>query len=124
MTRKLRVAIVMGGRSSEHEISLASARSVIGGLDPERYETVTVEIGRDGTWALGAGVEQAELVAAAERRALPREIQERSAGGARDETLPVPLMAAAALMAVVSPTARVTVTAGPPSTAKVSVLPC
>jgi D-alanine-D-alanine ligase len=53
--RRLRVAIVMGGRSSEHEISLESARSVIAALDPERFETVTVEIGRDGAWALGAG---------------------------------------------------------------------
>jgi D-alanine-D-alanine ligase len=45
----------MGGRSSEHEISLASARSVMEALDPERYETVTIEIGREGTWALGPG---------------------------------------------------------------------
>ena len=53
--RKVRVAVLMGGRSSEHEISLASARSVLAELDPERYEAVTVEIGRDGTWALGPG---------------------------------------------------------------------
>ena len=52
---KLRVAVVMGGRSSEHEVSLASARSVLEALDPARYEAVTVEIGRDGRWELGAG---------------------------------------------------------------------
>ncbi|MEP6909764.1 MAG: D-alanine--D-alanine ligase family protein [Actinomycetota bacterium] len=52
---KLRVAVVMGGRSSEHEISLASARSVLDALDPARYEAVTVEIGRDGRWELGSG---------------------------------------------------------------------
>jgi D-alanine-D-alanine ligase len=51
---KVRVAVVMGGRSSEHEISLASARSVLDGLDSARYETVTVEIGRDGRWELGS----------------------------------------------------------------------
>jgi D-alanine-D-alanine ligase len=45
----------MGGRSSEHDISLASARSVIDALDPERYEALTVEIGRDGRWELGTG---------------------------------------------------------------------
>jgi D-alanine-D-alanine ligase len=50
-----RVAVLMGGRSSEHAISLASARSVIDGLDPERYEVVTVEIDRDGRWALPSG---------------------------------------------------------------------
>jgi D-alanine-D-alanine ligase len=57
---RVRVAVVMGGRSSEHEISLASARSVIEALDPARYETVTVEIGRDGRWELGSG-SRAEL---------------------------------------------------------------
>jgi D-alanine-D-alanine ligase len=45
----------MGGRSSEHEISLASARSVLDALDAERYDAVTVEIGRDGRWELGTG---------------------------------------------------------------------
>ena len=52
MTRRLRVAVLAGGRSSEHAISLASARSVVEALDPERYETRTIEIGRDGAWAL------------------------------------------------------------------------
>ena len=45
----------MGGRSSEHEVSLASARSVIEGLDPDRYEVVAVEIPRAGPWHLAAG---------------------------------------------------------------------
>ena len=55
MSRRVRVAVLLGGRSSEHEVSLASARSVIDALDPKRYETVTVEIGRDGRWELGTG---------------------------------------------------------------------
>ena len=57
MSRRLRVAVLMGGRSSEHDISLASARSVVEALDPERYEVARLEIGRDGRWALGAGGE-------------------------------------------------------------------
>ncbi len=56
MTRRLRVAVLSGGRSSEHEISIASARSVVGALDPDRYETSAVEIGRDGRWQLSGGV--------------------------------------------------------------------
>jgi D-alanine-D-alanine ligase len=52
---RLRVAILAGGRSSEHDISLASARSVLESLDPERYEVVTVAIGREGRWELGSG---------------------------------------------------------------------
>src|SRR4030095_16859865 len=54
-TERVRVALLLGGRSSEHDISLASARSVLDALDPERYDTVTVEIGRDGRWELGTG---------------------------------------------------------------------
>ena len=55
MSRRIRVAVLAGGRSSEHDISLASARSVLEALDPERYEAVTVAIGRDGRWELGPG---------------------------------------------------------------------
>jgi D-alanine-D-alanine ligase len=55
VTPRLRVAVLAGGRSSEHEISLASARSVVEALDPARYETRTIEIGRDGAWALPPG---------------------------------------------------------------------
>ena len=55
MSRRVRVAVLLGGRSSEHDISLASARSVLDALDPARYETITVEIGRDGRWELGTG---------------------------------------------------------------------
>jgi D-alanine-D-alanine ligase len=51
---RLKVAILAGGRSSEHEISLASARSVLESLDPERFDVVTVAIGRDGRWELGS----------------------------------------------------------------------
>ena len=50
-----RVAVLMGGRSSEHEISLASARSVLDALDPEQYEVVSIEIGRDGRWTIPPG---------------------------------------------------------------------
>ena len=65
-----RVAILMGGRSSEHDISLASARSVIGALDPARYDVVTIEIGQDGRWALGQG-QAKELGTAAETLPVP-----------------------------------------------------
>jgi D-alanine-D-alanine ligase len=55
VSRRLRVALIAGGRSSEHEISLASARSVLEALDPERYDVVNLAIGRDGRWALASG---------------------------------------------------------------------
>ena len=83
--RRLRVAILAGGRSSEHEISLASARSVAAGLAPERYEIVEVAIGRDGTWALQSG-QEAVPVAATVTEASRAEAQAPPAA----ETLPVP----------------------------------
>jgi D-alanine-D-alanine ligase len=46
--------VLRGGRSSEHEISLESARSVIEGLDPDRYEVVAIDIPREGPWLLDA----------------------------------------------------------------------
>lgn len=47
-----RVAVVFGGRSSEHSISCISAGSVIAALDPEKYEVVPVGIAPDGRWVL------------------------------------------------------------------------
>lgn len=47
---KQRVAVILGGRSGEHEVSLASARSVIAALDRERWEVVPIGISRTGNW--------------------------------------------------------------------------
>ncbi|HEY0952188.1 D-alanine--D-alanine ligase [Nocardioides sp.] len=44
------VAVIGGGQSCEHEVSLASAASVAAGLDPDRYDVVSLTIGLDGTW--------------------------------------------------------------------------
>jgi D-alanine-D-alanine ligase len=65
------VAVVMGGRSSEHDISIASAQSVLDSLDPDRYDPVTVEIGRDGRWELGAGANGRELTSGHAAETLP-----------------------------------------------------
>lgn len=50
--KKLRVAVLYGGRSGEHEISLLSAASVIRHLDPTRFEVVPVAIDKDGRWLM------------------------------------------------------------------------
>src|SRR5438128_7802934 len=47
---KRRVVIVFGGRSAEHEVSVASARSVAGALDPKRYEILLIGIDKRGRW--------------------------------------------------------------------------
>jgi D-alanine-D-alanine ligase len=51
-TRRIRVAVVYGGRSSEHAISCVSAGSILRNLDPERFEVVAVGITPDGAWVL------------------------------------------------------------------------
>ena len=88
MTPRIRVAVLAGGRSSEHEISLASARSVVEALDPERYETRTIEIGRDGVWALpmapgAAALEEAHASLPIPTAAAPQAL------GAVDVVLPI-----------------------------------
>ena len=50
MASRRRVAVLFGGRSSEHEISCLSARSVIDALDPAATEVVAIGIARDGRW--------------------------------------------------------------------------
>jgi D-alanine-D-alanine ligase len=47
---KLRVGVIFGGRSGEHDVSLVSARAIINGLDPLRYEVVPIGITRNGEW--------------------------------------------------------------------------
>lgn len=47
---KLRVAVLYGGRSGEHEISVRSAKAILENLDPEKYDAVPYFIGKDGKW--------------------------------------------------------------------------
>ena len=52
MKRK-KVAVIFGGRSGEHIVSLKSARSIMEAIDRERYTIIPVGISRDGTWLTG-----------------------------------------------------------------------
>ena len=49
---RTRLAILYGGRSAEHQVSVVSARSVMEALDPDRFEVVPIAITRDGAWLL------------------------------------------------------------------------
>jgi D-alanine-D-alanine ligase len=57
VTPRRRVAVIAGGRSSEHAISVASATSVLEALDASRYDAALIEIGRDGRWELAAAAQ-------------------------------------------------------------------
>lgn len=53
MTGKIRVGILFGGRSGEHEVSLRSARSVMDAIDKEKFEVVPIGITQEGHWLIG-----------------------------------------------------------------------
>ncbi|MFP5450568.1 MAG: D-alanine--D-alanine ligase family protein [Thermoleophilia bacterium] len=52
MSDPIRIAVLMGGASSEHDVSLASAAAVIDALDPGRYAVTAVRISREGVWSV------------------------------------------------------------------------
>ncbi len=56
MKNKLHVAVIFGGRSGEHDVSLMSARSVLSVLDPAKYEVTQIGITREGAWLTGEDV--------------------------------------------------------------------
>ena len=51
---KLRIAVLFGGRSAEHDVSVLSARNVMRALEPARYDAVPVFITREGKWLLSS----------------------------------------------------------------------
>jgi D-alanine-D-alanine ligase len=71
--KKLRVGVIYGGRSGEHEVSLASAAAVFQNLDRTRYEAVAIRIEQDGRWVLPEHppmlVSAAAVIEAAKQRA-------------------------------------------------------
>ena len=88
--KKLRVGIIYGGRSGEHEVSLASAAAVFQNLDPTRYEAVAIRIEKDGRWALPGRpptlISAADVIEAAKSRG-------REPAGLPDETREAHLVA-------------------------------
>lgn len=56
MVDRLKVAVIFGGRSGEHEVSLMSARSVLSVLDPDKYDVIQIGITQSGTWVTGPDV--------------------------------------------------------------------
>jgi D-alanine-D-alanine ligase len=71
--KRLRVGVIFGGRSGEHEVSLASAASVIRALDPQKYEAVPIGITKDGRWLVGTTAQKMlpEVLKSGERVWLP-----------------------------------------------------
>ena len=78
MQHKLRVGVVFGGRSGEHEVSLASARSIMAVMDQDKYEIVPIGIMHDGRW-LTSGDPLAALTAG-KQTAAPADPQAAATG--------------------------------------------
>jgi D-alanine-D-alanine ligase len=68
---KRRVGLLFGGRSVEHEVSLASATSVLAALDPDRYDVTLIAIAPDGSWRLGSPALPPEAAVAGDEVTLP-----------------------------------------------------
>jgi D-alanine-D-alanine ligase len=90
VSRRIRLAVLAGGRSSEHDVSLGSAASVAAALDPARYDVTTIAIGRDGRWSLPEGDRRAELTTTTTAETLPVPADSAPATlGAVDVVLPI-----------------------------------
>jgi D-alanine-D-alanine ligase len=70
MADKIRVGVLFGGQSGEHEVSLVSARAVLDGLDPEKFDVVPIGITKEGRWLTGPDPHGA-LISMADRTKLP-----------------------------------------------------
>src|ERR687884_483717 len=74
MTSKIRVGVIFGGRSGEHEVSVRSARSVIEAFDRTKYEVVPINISKEGRWLSPA--ESAALLPESARGLLPESVND------------------------------------------------
>ena len=63
--KRLRVGVLFGGRSTEHEVSILSAQSIIAAMDPERFEAVPLYIDKEGRWLTGDSLKRLVSKAAA-----------------------------------------------------------
>ncbi|PYS61109.1 MAG: D-alanine--D-alanine ligase A [Acidobacteria bacterium] len=79
MPKKLRIGVIFGGRSGEHEVSVRSARSVIEAIDKSKYEVVPIAISKEGNWLAPAAA--AELLPKKTRRLL----SSRARGGPKED---------------------------------------
>lgn len=84
---KLRVGLLFGGRSVEHEVSLASATSILKALDPQRYDVALIAIGPDGRWHLGAPLLPPEAAVTGKEVNLPAAPGERTLVSTREGDL-------------------------------------
>lgn len=93
MGRKIRLGIIYGGKSSEHEVSLRTALSIMKAVDPQKYELIPMYIGLDGQWVKGEKVQgqlqTVETLRLASDNALPAVDEESQAVQLRKANAPM-----------------------------------
>lgn len=73
--KKLRVGVIFGGRSGEHEVSLASAKGIMDAIDKDKYEVVPIGITKAGQWLTGGSIHRQLVEAAAGHPALENKLK-------------------------------------------------
>ncbi len=63
--KKIRVGVLFGGQSGEHEVSLTSAKGIMGAMDRQKYDIVPIGITKSGQWLTGGNIHQQLVDAAA-----------------------------------------------------------
>src|SRR2546426_6975118 len=92
---RLRIGVLFGGRSTEHEVSILSAQSIIAAMDPQRFEAVPLYIDKNGRWLVGGSLKQLVSEDAASAYVyLPPDPTQRSLVPARDGIGPPPSLTA------------------------------
>jgi D-alanine-D-alanine ligase len=68
--KKLRIGVLFGGQSGEHEVSLASASGIMAAMDPDRYDVIPIGITKDGQWLTAPDIHQRLVTVAAQHPVL------------------------------------------------------
>ena len=76
--KKLRVGILFGGRSGEHEVSLLSAASILKAIDRKKFDVVPIGITKAGRWLTAGGAEVGDVAASMNARSARRETSDES----------------------------------------------
>ncbi len=88
--KKLSIALVFGGRSGEHEVSLTSAFSFLAALDQDRFTVIQIGVSRQGQWLTGSGT-LLHLASEANQSLLPEELRDRASSPDEREVTPLAL---------------------------------
>ncbi len=95
MGKKIRVGLIFGGKSGEHEVSLASAQSVARAIDKEKYDVVLIGITKEGRWLAGSNVLK-QLASASPTPLLPADLENGDSAAATEMTTTKELVPGAA----------------------------